>query len=136
MGEKGRSVRGSIHQPRAGGDAKGEEIHRDSQGASFLASAGTGVESRMGASTDAEKPPRFPSPLVTTVEDWRCLSVGSAYPLLPRFLWGWIELGRANGKMEGSHSRPFGYEMVHISTSITFSRPPYNAGRRDFPRPV
>jgi hypothetical protein len=36
----------------------------------------------MGARTDAERPPRFPSPLISRVEDWRQGSAGLAYLFL------------------------------------------------------
>jgi hypothetical protein len=42
----------------------------------------------------------------------------------PRFLWGWIELGRVNGKVEGSHFHAFGCEMAaHFHRRHVFRGP-------------
>src|SRR5215469_12220555 len=59
------------------------------------------------------------------VEDWRRCSVGPAYPLLPVSVGVGIELGRANGEVEGSHSRAFGCEMAaHFHQRHVFRGPP------------
>src|SRR5215831_18275862 len=66
-----------------------------------------------------------PVTLPGRVEDWRRCSVGPAYPLLPVSVGVGIELGRANGEVEGSHSRPFGCEMAaHFHQRHVFRGPP------------
>jgi hypothetical protein len=55
---------------------------------------GQSVESRMGASTDAGAPPRFPSPLISRVEDWRRMLRRLGLSVTPCFLWECLTSGR------------------------------------------
>ena len=62
----------------------------------------------------------------------------SRLSVAPRFLWVGIELGRANCEGGGLPVLALSVArwVAHFHQGSRFPRPPYNAGRPDFPGPV